>query len=77
MVLLSIMLSVYPQMKKNGYLLVFYMIGYGMIRFFIERLRTDSLYLVPGIRISQVLSTVSVVTGILTSVWIYKRGKER
>jgi len=38
------------------HLLPFYMIGYGVIRCFVEGLRTDSLYLIPGVRVSQVLS---------------------
>lgn len=73
-VLLSVMLLVYPKLKKDGYLLAIYMTGYGTIRFLTEGLRTDSLYLVPGIRVSQVLSVVLAVAGILTAIWIYKRG---
>lgn len=74
--LLSIMLLFYPKMKKDGYLLAFYMTGYGTIRFFIEGLRADSLYLVPEIRVSQVLSAVLTVAGILTAFWIHKWEKK-
>ena len=54
--LLIAMLISYPHFRKKGYLLPFYMIGYGVIRCFVEGLRTDSLYLMPGVRVSQVLS---------------------
>ncbi len=61
--LLTIMLIVYPKLRRKGYLLSFYMIGYGAIRFFVEGLRTDSLYIIPGLRISQVLSAGLVLGG--------------
>ena len=50
--LLIVMLISYPHFRKKGYLLPFYMIGYGVIRCFVEGLRTDSLYLMPGVRVS-------------------------
>ena len=42
------------------------MIGYGTIRLFVEGLRSDSLYLLPGIRVSQVLSGCLIILGIAT-----------
>ena len=43
-----------------------YMIGYGTLRFFIEGIRTDSLYLgSTGIRTSQLLSFVLVLAGLI------------
>ena len=47
------------------YLFPFYMIGYGVIRCFVEGLRTDSLYLMPGVRVSQVLSGCLILLGVL------------
>ena len=45
-----------------------------MGRFVIEGLRTDSLWLVPGvIRVSQLLSAILVVIGILYLVYMHKR----
>ena len=38
---------------------------YGAIRCFVEGLRTDSLYLMPGIRVSQVLSGCLILLGVL------------
>lgn len=63
--LLIVMLISYPHFRKKGYLLPFYMIGYGVIRCFVEGLRTDSLYLMPGVRVSQVLSGCLVLLGVL------------
>lgn len=43
-----------------------YFIGYGLIRFFVEGIRTDSLYIgSTGIRASQLLSALMVVAGIV------------
>ncbi len=59
---------------KDGTLLATYFIGYGIARTVIEGLRTDSLYLFGSVRISQVLSAVLVLVGILLLVLI-KKGK--
>ena len=63
--LLIVMLISDPHFRKKGYLLPFYMIGYGVIRCFVEGLRTDSLYLMPGVRVSQVLSGCLILLGVL------------
>lgn len=49
------------------------MIGYGTIRFFVEGLRSDSLYLLSGIRVSQVLSGCLIILGIVILFIISKR----
>ena len=74
-ILLIAMLVSYPHFKRKGYLLPFYMIGYGTIRFFVEGLRSDSLYLAPGLRVSQLLSLVLVVGGLLVIGYIVKSQK--
>lgn len=78
-ILLCIMLLAYPKFKRKGYLLPLYMIGYGAIRFFVEGLRTDSLYLIPGLRVSQLLSLVLIVAGCIVVFLIQrtqtKKGK--
>lgn len=71
-ILLIVMLLAYPHFKRKGYLLSLYMIGYGAIRFFVEGLRTDSLYIAPGLRVSQLLSLVLVVGGLLLVGFIKK-----
>ena len=52
------------QFKANGMIAAYYLIFYGTGRFFIEGLRTDSLYIGP-IRVSQLLSAIFVVLGIV------------
>ena len=58
--------------KNPGILLSIYFIWYGVGRFFIEGLRTDSLYLL-GIRVSQLVSIILVVVGIITLIKIKKK----
>ena len=59
--------------SKDGTLTFIYLIWYGVGRFFIEGLRTDSLYL--GIfRISQIVSIVIIIIGIIGL--IYNKRKE-
>lgn len=68
--LLILMLIVSRQTHKKGSLLCLYFIGYGLGRFLIEGLRTDSLYILPGLRVSQILSLVLIVAGFL--LWHFK-----
>ena len=62
--------------KKPGNILLLYIIGYSFGRMFIEGLRSDSLYLIPGvIRISQMLSIVLFVGGLIAYYLYNKKGK--
>ncbi|MGM9947824.1 prolipoprotein diacylglyceryl transferase [Floccifex sp.] len=62
-------------LKKQGDAGFLYLIWYGMVRFFIEGLRTDSLMLGP-LRIAQVVSLLFVVAGILGILGVgYKYAK--
>lgn len=55
--------------KTNGECVCLYMIWYGLERSFVEGLRTDSLYIGnTGIRVSQLLSIVLFVSGIVLFV---------
>lgn len=58
----------------DGFVLSVYCIFYGVGRFFIEGLRSDSLYLIPGVvRISQVVSVIIVLFGIVFILYhVYK-----
>ena len=58
--------------KKPGTLMLSYFIWYGIGRFFIEGLRTDSLYLF-NIRISQLVSIVLIIFGIIGLIMIRKK----
>lgn len=49
--------------KAKGEVISFYLIFYGILRFFVEGLRTDSLYFL-GFRISQIVSIIFILVGI-------------
>ena len=72
MILLAIALFLGHKRVKDGTLLSTYFIGYGLGRFLIEGLRADSLYLIPGIRVSQMLSLVLIAMGIGLLILIKK-----
>lgn len=63
-VLFILMLIVMRKVQKDGWMLAMYFVGYGCIRCFIEGMRADSLYLIPGIRVSQLLSAVLIGIGL-------------
>ena len=70
--------------RKRGDLAFAYLAWYGMVRFFVEGIRTDSLMLGP-LRIAQVVSLLGVVLGVLgilgvfdrlfKNIWPFKRRK--
>ncbi|MBQ8681856.1 MAG: prolipoprotein diacylglyceryl transferase [Bacilli bacterium] len=55
-----------------GKQICFYLIWYGVGRFFIEGLRSDSLYL-GDFRISQIVSVIMIVIGIVGSIVIWRK----
>jgi len=61
--------------KRRGNVFAWYLLLYGAGRSWIEGLRTDSLWLIPGVvRISQALAIVLVI---LSAIYLWKmRGKE-
>jgi phosphatidylglycerol:prolipoprotein diacylglycerol transferase len=62
---------------RQGELLSFYLIWYSIGRFFIEGMRTDSLYILEtNIRTAQVISVVMIIGGIVLSVLIRKVFKQ-
>ena len=73
-VLFALLLVVARRMKEDGSLLAIYFMGYGMGRFLVEGLRTDSLYVFHVIRVSQLLSLLLVIGGIILFV-LLKKGK--
>ena len=72
--LFVLLMIISGKIKLDGIQLAIYFIGYGMGRFFIEGLRTDSLYLFNVIRVSQLLSLVLVLGGLILMVLV-QRGK--
>ena len=76
LVLFIMMMIVARRAKKDGWMTVLYLVGYGIIRCCIEGLRTDSLYLIPGLRVSQLLSAVLIGIG-LGIAWGIRSGRPR
>ncbi len=58
---------------EKGEVLLCYLMWYSFGRFFIEGLRTDSLYFLGVIRISQLLSAVLFVGTLILFIWRRKR----
>jgi prolipoprotein diacylglyceryltransferase len=59
--------------KFDGQLIALYMILYSIVRFFVEGLRTDSLYL-GSFRVAQLISIVLIVLGLGLMKWRSKKG---
>ncbi len=72
--LIILLILRYNKKIKDGTLLSIYLIYYGIIRFFIESLRTDSLML-GSIRIAQLISIIFIIIGII--ILILTRKHER
>ncbi len=62
--------------KTDGLVFFLYIFWYGLGRFFIEGLRTDSL-MAGSIRISQLIALLSVITGLAVSVYLIFKKKSR
>ncbi len=62
--------------KYDGNVIAMYFIAYGIGRFIVEGLRTDSLYVLPGIRISQVLSLAFIAVGLIYILFRRKTGRQ-
>ncbi|MBF8808355.1 MAG: prolipoprotein diacylglyceryl transferase [Enterococcus lacertideformus] len=61
------------QLLKKGEVLLVYVMWYSFGRFFIEGLRTDSLYFLGVIRISQLLSAFLFIGTIILFIWRRKK----
>lgn len=59
---------------KRGEIFLSYLIWYPTVRFFVEGMRTDSLYILPGVRVSQVLSLILFAVAIC--LFVYRRRKQ-
>ena len=67
LVLFFVLLWVWRRKRKNTFCL--YLIGYGVIRFWLEFLKVD-IWLVGGLNVAQIISLLAVVVGILLSIKI-------
>lgn len=61
--------------KHNGVQFFSYFVFYGIVRFFVEGLRTDSLMLGP-IRMAQLISVVFLIVGIIGIAYVHMKGTE-
>lgn len=61
--------------NRHGELFFSYFIGYGIVRFFVEGLRTDSLMFM-GLRTAQLISLASVAIGVIGIVVLLKKGEK-
>lgn len=67
--LILILLRKYTQLFKQGEIALAYLVWYSFGRFWIESMRTDSLYLFGEIRVSQALSLVLFFGAIILTIW--------
>lgn len=65
----------HKRFMKTGYLTSFYLVWYGIERFYIEGFRTDSLMFL-SFRMAQIVSVLMIIIGIVIFILVYK-GKIR
>ena len=73
--LVGVMILLFIRKKYSnivGRQVSFYLVWYGIGRFFIEGLRSDSLYF-HSFRISQIVSLVCIVIGIIWNIYLWKK----
>ena len=69
----AVVLGFFHRKKKHhGQIFFLYLLWYGVGRFFIEGLRTDSLYFF-SVRISQVVAAVTAVIGAVMSWYLFRK----
>ncbi|CAM3179343.1 prolipoprotein diacylglyceryl transferase [Filibacter tadaridae] len=56
---------------KRGEMFLFYLVWYSAGRFFIEGMRTDSLYVIGELRAAQLVSVIAIVVAIV--IFVYRR----
>ncbi|MBQ6494937.1 MAG: prolipoprotein diacylglyceryl transferase [Bacilli bacterium] len=77
--LIGVIILLFIRKRKkqiDGQQISFYLIWYGIGRFFIERLRSDSLYL-NDFKISQIVSIIIVIIGLIMQIIIYFKTHKR
>lgn len=76
LIVLTLMLVFMKKKKFNGEVCLWYFCGYGVVRFFVEALRTDQLQIGnSGIAVSQMLSVVLVIAAVVTDVCVRSKKK--
>ncbi|MGP4073337.1 prolipoprotein diacylglyceryl transferase [Piscibacillus sp. B03] len=75
--MLGIILLIVLRYKVNprrGVIFLTYVMWYSFGRFFIEGMRTDSLYIIPGLRTAQVISILLILGSLLVLYYRHKKG---
>lgn len=76
LILVVIMVILWKHRKFGGEIFCTYFIGYGIERFIVEGIRTDQLMLWgTQIPVSQALSLVFIISGIVLMYYLYRRDK--
>lgn len=75
-VIILLVLRKRPHLLKQGEVALGYVVWYSFGRFFIEGMRTDSLYLMSTIRVSQLLSTILFAGAIGLMIWRRKKNPD-
>lgn len=69
--------AIYKKKKFDGQFFLMYVAWYGFGRFFIEGLRTDSLYIFGTIRVSQLVGAVSFIAASACLVYFLNKSKKQ
>lgn len=74
---LALVMIFYKKKRYNGQVFLFYVSWYGLGRFFIEGLRTDSLYIgSTSLRISQLIGAAAFIVGVSLFFLLWKKTPE-
>ena len=77
-IIVLVLILIFRDKKKfYGETICRYLVGYGIVRFFVEGLRTDQLQFGNGIAASQLLSLIFVVIGLGVILFMYIRFRGR
>jgi len=71
--LLFLLLSYYPFKKRDGSVMVLFMLGYGLHRFLNEMLRTDTEIVALGLTFSQNISLILLAAAAVLAVAVWRR----
>ena len=71
-IFIALLLLICKKIKTNGIIMSLYFVLYGFVRCIIETFRGDSLYLF-GLKVSQMLSLLLMIAGIILLIIIYTK----
>jgi phosphatidylglycerol:prolipoprotein diacylglycerol transferase len=74
--LFLLLLAYMPYRRHDGEVMVLFMLGYALHRFLNECLRDDTKPVALGMTLSQNISVVVLVGGVVLALWIWLRGRQ-